>query len=193
MRFRYEARCLGRATWPLLLVALAAPQALAPATAARVVVVSQVPRRFATPARFPLPLGATVDRTANRIVLRRGVSRLTVLSGPADDMMSFRIAGLTNPEIVLPRGATVVLTVINVDGDMRHDLVLTAHPPPFAPAPVLDAHAVTMPLLPPHRVGAAFEARVLTVRAARAGVAYYLCAAQGHARSGMFGKFTVTR
>lgn len=145
--------------------------------------------RLLTPASFPPPAGASVDRPGNRILLGPGRSRLTLLAGPADAMMSFRIAGLTNPAIELPLGSSVVLTVINVDDDMSHNFALSSHAPPFPVQPAL-AGVLATPVLPSPARGV-FHAAVLTLRAVRPGAGFYLCAIAGHARAGMFGKFIV--
>jgi hypothetical protein len=48
--------------------------------------------------------------------------RLVVTTGPEDDMLSYRIQGVRNPNIVIKSGALIKLIFINVDADMRHDI-----------------------------------------------------------------------
>src|SRR5688572_21771072 len=50
--------------------------------------------------------------------------RLVVLTGPEDDMLSYRIQGMRNPVLVMPAGARLTILFINVDIDMRHDVRL---------------------------------------------------------------------
>jgi len=45
---------------------------------------------------------------------------------------TFRIAGLTDPRVVVPTGARVTVQVVNADPDTAHGLVITASQPgPF--------------------------------------------------------------
>lgn len=48
--------------------------------------------------------------------------RLVVITGPEDDMLSYRIQGVRNPNLVVPTGATLSILFINIDTDMRHDI-----------------------------------------------------------------------
>src|SRR5215203_1800706 len=48
--------------------------------------------------------------------------RLIVLTGPEDDMLSYYIQGVRNPNLVVPAGSTLKILFVNVDHDMRHDI-----------------------------------------------------------------------
>src|SRR5688572_327534 len=48
--------------------------------------------------------------------------RLVVITGPEDDMLSYRIQGVRNPTLAVPAGARMTILFVNVDVDMRHDL-----------------------------------------------------------------------
>src|SRR6185503_17709393 len=48
--------------------------------------------------------------------------RLVVLTGPEEDMLSYWIQGIRNPNLVVPAGATLRILLVNVDSDMRHDI-----------------------------------------------------------------------
>src|SRR5687768_14309301 len=48
--------------------------------------------------------------------------RLVALTGPEDDMLSYRIQGVRNPNLVVPSGATLKILFVNIDVDMRHDI-----------------------------------------------------------------------
>ena len=50
--------------------------------------------------------------------------RVVVTTGPADDMLSYRIQGVRNPTMVVPAGATLRILFVNSDTDMRHDIRL---------------------------------------------------------------------
>ncbi len=177
----------------VLLLAVAVPASAQHAsTPGLLKVISTQTKSFAAEADFPAPTGApAIDAAANRITLHARDSRLTVMAGPEDNMMSFKIAGLTNPEIVVPDGATVTFTVINVDDDMNHDFRVAAKAPPYPDAPALGADAVGTAVLRPHGEQKPFDATELVVRATRVGQGFYLCTVRGHAKAGMFGKLTV--
>ena len=49
---------------------------------------------------------------------------LVAVTGPEDDMLSYRIQGVRNPNLIVPSGSTIRLLFINIDGDMRHVCVL---------------------------------------------------------------------
>ena len=160
---------------------------------------------FASAAAFPASSGAVVDPAANRITINSATARLTVLTGPKENMMAFKIDGLINPEIMVHRGARLTLTVINVDGDMMHNFMLTRQGPPYPAMPAMMGKGMTMGksmsmtasgsmgsgMLAPHRAKAPYVASRLLIRAAQPAKGYYLCAARGHAKAGMFGRFTV--
>ena len=48
--------------------------------------------------------------------------RLVVVTGPEEDMLSFRIQGVRNPTLAVPAGARLTILFVNIDSDMRHDL-----------------------------------------------------------------------
>ena len=50
--------------------------------------------------------------------------RLVVKTGPEDDMLSYRIQGMRNPNLIIPSGATLKIVFVNSDEDMRHDIRL---------------------------------------------------------------------
>src|SRR3954471_13181144 len=47
--------------------------------------------------------------------------RLVIVTGPEDDMLSYRILGVRNPTLIIPTGATLRILFVNQDSDMRHD------------------------------------------------------------------------
>jgi rusticyanin len=178
----------------LLLVAVATVSAQRAPAPGLLKGISTHAKTFASEADFP-PLGGkpTIDAGANRITLRAPDSSLTVLAGPEGNMMSFKIAGLTNPEIVVHEGATVRFTIINVDDDMNHDFKVSSKAPPYPDDPSLGADAAGTVSMRPHEDQKPFNATELVMQAARTGQGYYLCTVHGHAKAGMFGKLTVAQ
>src|SRR5688572_21284226 len=59
--------------------------------------------------------GSTLTFTGKEI-------RLVVLTGPEDDMLSYRIQGVRNPILAVPSGVRMTILFVNVDTDMRHDV-----------------------------------------------------------------------
>jgi rusticyanin len=107
----------------------------------------------------------------------------------------FVIDGLINPTLVVPAGASVQFTVVNLDDDMYHNLVVSAYEPPY---PYMAMGAMMnggymMPFLPPadYSQGVAHEYSY-TVSLNQPGTLWYLCTYPSHAESGMYGEITVT-
>ena len=178
-----------------LLAIAATAGAQAPASSSTLLTqVSSKSTSFADEDAFPKSAGAPkVDKAANRITLSGTASSLTVLAGPEDDMMSFNIEGLTNPELVLPRGSKVTFTVINIDEDMLHSFKVTTMAPPYASVVSLGGGAVGTTSMNPHTEKKPFSATELVVQASTAGQGFYLCSVKDHAKDGMFGKLTISQ
>jgi len=142
------------------------------------------------------PGGATVDRAANRITFQTPNVQFAALASPSDGPdMTFRIAGLADPTIVVPRGATVTVQFVNADSDTSHGWLLTAAQPPFSfmammGAPVVFPGAFAPPLGDPTSAGLPSETFSFTASAA--GTYTYLCPVPGHAAQGMYGTLEVT-
>jgi rusticyanin len=188
---RLYSVCSTTAALMLVGVAALSAQQPAPASSGLVRVVSTHARTFANEDALPKAIGSpTIDRAANRVTLHAG-DALTVMAGPESNMMSYNIAGLANPEIVIPRGARVTLTIVNVDDDMNHDFEVSAKGPPYAAVPALGADAVGTEALAPHKGKQPISATELVLEGGRAGKGFYLCTVKGHAKDGMFGKLTV--
>ena len=141
-----------------------------------------------------VPAGARIDRTANTITFTATTVRLTVLASPSGGPdETFRIAGLTNPAIVVPAGSQVSIEVINADPDTAHGLVITASQdttwmPMMTARPAFTGSALWFLGNP---TSAGMHAGTLTFTAATPGTYQYLCPVPGHARDGMAGVFTV--
>src|SRR5947209_5823362 len=61
--------------------------------------------------------------------------KIVFVSGPEDDMLSFRVQGLRNPNIVTPSDAKLTVWFVNLDGDMPHDLLFSHYMTDFPVAP----------------------------------------------------------
>ena len=142
-----------------------------------------------------LPAGATADRTANRLVFTTNDVRFTVLASPADGPdMTFRIAGMADPTVVVPKGATVTVQFVNADADTAHGWLLTSARATFPymammADPTAFAGAFAMPLGDPTAAG--MPAETITFTASQPGQYTYLCPVPGHAQRGMHGGFEV--
>lgn len=114
---------------------------------------------------------------------------ILVLMGPmaeGQSMYSFVIDNLTNPTLVIPRGAQVTMTVVNVDTDAYHALTLTSVAPPYSynlMPMMMSSLASTHDLPPSSSSGLASQQISFTFT----GNMYYLCPVPGHAQAGMYG------
>jgi len=142
-----------------------------------------------------VPAGATVDHAGNRITFGSGDVQFTILASPADGPdMTFGIAGLADPIIVVPQGATVTIQLINADSDTSHGWLLSPAQPPFRYMAMMAARAafpgsIAMPLGAPTSAG--MPSQAITFRASQRGQYTYLCPVPGHAQRGMHGAFDV--
>ena len=141
------------------------------------------------------PAGATIDRAANRITFASSSVDLAVLASPAGGPdETFRLAGMVNPTIVVPRGAHVSIEVVNADPDMAHGFVVTASGtssswmPMMTAAPAFFGSAVWY-LGNPTTAG--MHAGTVSFTAGEAGTYQYLCPVPGHAQKGMVGTLVV--
>jgi rusticyanin len=141
-----------------------------------------------------VPAGASVDRCADRItVTARAVTLVIEASPAANPDMTFRIAGLVNPAVVVPAGTQVTVEFINADSDEAHGWVVTSETPPFP------FRAQTGPAIPGAAAAvigdptpAGHGALMVTFTAGQAGTYQYICPMPGHAQMGMHGAFVVT-
>jgi len=147
----------------------------------------------ARPETLSAAAATAADKTATRgvasadkktLTFSQKTVRLVARSGPASDMLSYRIAGLRNPTLVVPAGATIKALYINTDDDMTHNLR-------FGAQHVASAPSVGTPNLA-HKAETAFHAADVTLRVpAKPGTYYYFCTIPGHAQGGMWGTLRV--
>lgn len=127
--------------------------------------------------------GTTLIFTENEI-------RLVVLTGPEDDMLSFRIQGMRNPTLVVPSGATLKILFVNIDGDMKHDIRFGHVVGEFVVGPDIKETAGADKLSPKSEDGM-MQAEDFVIRANEDGAYKYFCSVGGHANGGMWGNIAV--
>ena len=140
------------------------------------------------------PGGASIDRASRTITFTSQDVSLVVLASPSMPAESFRIAGMTDPAIVVPAGAHVSIELVNADTDMAHGLVITTAGAARSPMPMMTA----APAFPGSALwflgkptAAGMHAGTLTFTVGTPGSYQYLCPVPGHAQEGMTGAFTV--
>ena len=109
-------------------------------------------------------------------------------------MRSSGIAGMVNPQIVVPAGAHVSIEVINADPGTAHGLVITSPSAASSWMPMMTAHpafAGAALWFPGNPTTARLHAGSLRFTAATPGTYRYLCPVPGHAQKGMSGSFVV--
>ncbi len=152
-----------------------APKTLTPAALAAA-------EKMQTPGRVS-PDGKTLTFTQKTI-------RLVVVTGPENDMLSYRVNSLRNPTLAVPKGAALTLLFVNTDDDMVHDIR-------FGPVP---SYPNVMAAYGKSSVGTrelahksdVLHAEELTLHAPDSpGVYGYFCTVRGHAQGGMAGKVSV--
>ncbi len=115
----------------------------------------------------------------------------------------FVIYGLINPTIVLPRGASLQVTVVNLDEDMYHNFVVTTTPPAYSYMAMQGTMMgsgyrgewfAIMPFLPPadYSQGIAHGYSYGFSLNATPSSLWYLCTYPGHAQMGMYGEILTT-
>jgi hypothetical protein len=128
---------------------------------------------------------------ANLIFAEKEI-RLVVVTGPEDDMLSYRIQSIRNPILVVPAGATLKITFVNTDGDMRHDIRF-GHVAgnEFLIAPDIKETVGSEKLAARGEDTNVFQAEEFTIKAAEDGAYKYFCSVRGHAKGGMWGNIFV--
>ena len=116
--------------------------------------------------------------------------RLVILTGPEDDMLSYRIQGMRNPTIVVPSGVRLKILFINVDGDMKHDVRFGHVMSEFVVGPSTQGTAGAEKTLPKSEDGT-MQAEELVLDTDDDGAYKYFCSVGGHAKGGMWGNIAV--
>jgi rusticyanin len=119
---------------------------------------------------------------------------------PGSPDQTFEIHKLVDPEITVPAGAKITLSLLNMDygPGMIHGVVIGKAKPPYntvVPIPLPDQLA-EIPLIMPRTAKpiqkSMYFVGVTTFTAPKQpGTYYYSCQMPGHAKTGMYGKFAV--
>lgn len=170
-----------------------------------------------------IPSDANVIQANRTIVFASSKINITVMSMGADRARNmtgmqlpsyatdnvFVIDGLINPTLVVPNGAVLHLTVVNLDEDAYHDFVISTLAPPY-PSLVMQGmmangggpagwgmmggqgsgrYLYMMPVLYPADYTSGWAPFYsYTVSMPSNASLWYLCSYPGHAQSGMYGE-----
>ena len=141
-----------------------------------------------------VPSGAAADPSGNRLTFTTRAVHLVVLASPSMPAENFRVAGMTNPTVVVPQDAHVSIEVVNADESMAHGLVVTATGtgsswmPMMSAAPAFDGAALWFL---GESTSAGMHEGALRFTATAPGTYQYLCPVPGDAQEGMAGTFVV--
>jgi hypothetical protein len=124
------------------------------------------------------------------LTFTEGEIRLVVITGPEDDMLSYRIQGVRNPNLAVPGDVTLKILFVNVDGDMRHDIRFGHKMDDFQIAPDT-AETAGSEKLTAKGEGIALPAEELVLKSNEDGAYKYFCSVRGHAKGGMWGNVLV--
>jgi rusticyanin len=140
-----------------------------------------------------VPAGASVDKASDTITFTgTSVSFTVVAVPPGGPDMTFRVAGLTNPALVVPAGAQVTVQFINGDSDEAHAWLITSEQPPFSfGQPKVPAISGAFSGLIGDPTASGQGASTITFQAGHPGAYQYICPMPGHAQMGMHGAFIV--
>lgn len=140
-----------------------------------------------------VPTGASINRSTRTITFSGSSVAFTVVAiAPFGPDMTFGIAGMTNPTIIVAKGAQVTVQFINADADEAHGWIVTTHEPPFTfGQTVIPAIAGAYAGVLGDPTAAGNGAESITFLAGSAGTYQYLCPMPGHAQMGMHGGFIV--
>jgi rusticyanin len=143
-----------------------------------------------------IPAGARIDRASRTITFTTGSVHLAAVASPAGSPdETFRIAGMVNPTITVPAGATVSIQVINADPDTAHGLVISTSSGRSSWMPMMTDRAAfpgSALWFLGNPTSAGMHTGTLTFTAATPGSYHYLCPVPGHAQKGMTGLFIVS-
>jgi len=158
--------------------------------------------------KTPLP-SANVSQTTNSItfasrniniiafaIMPEDATSLTGMQPPSyakDDV--FVIGGLLNPTLYIPNGASVNVTVVNLDNDMYHDFVVSTIAPPY---PYMTMQGMMwgsggflymMQVLSPANYASGWaQIYSYNITVPNNANLWYLCTYPGHAENGMYGE-----
>lgn len=178
---------------------------------------SSLPGAVVTPSNDSVTFTSGSVDVAAFALMPANASSLTGAHPPSyatDDV--FVIGGLIDPTLYIQKGATVTFTVVNLDDDMYHDLVVSSVGPPYPYSMMqymmwgggggdyrggmmggygagYQGFLYMMPVLSPADYGAGWaQSYTYTLSMPDYGTLWYLCTYPGHTQGGMYG-LIVTR
>ena len=117
--------------------------------------------------------------------------KLVFTAGPEDDMMSYRLQGMRNPNIVTPGDVRITVWFVNTDDDMPHDLLFSHYMVDFPIAPDVAQSAGTQRTAAHDDPKSGFHAEKIVITSNEDGAYRYFCSVRGHAKGGMWGNILV--
>src|SRR5215216_5537665 len=105
-------------------------------------------------------------------------------------MLSYRIQGVRNPNLVIPSGATIRVLFINIDSDMLHDIRFGHVMGEFPLQPEV-TETVGSTRLTAKEEENTLQAEEIVIKANENGAYKYFCSVRGHAKGGMWGNILV--
>lgn len=133
---------------------------------------------------------ATGKKENSNLVFTEKEIRLVVKTGPEDDMLSYRILGMRNPNLIVPSGATLKILFVNSDEDMRHDVRFGHMAKDFDIAVDIN-ETVGSNRLEHKAEDETMQAEEIVIKASEDGAYKYFCSIRGHAKGGMWGNIFV--
>jgi rusticyanin len=141
-----------------------------------------------------IPAGATVDKATKTVTFTGSQVSFTIVGVPPDGPdMTFQMAGLIDPAIVVPQNAQVTVQFINGDNDQAHGWMIVNEQPPFS-----FYQTTKSPAIPGAFSGLIGDptsrgqgATAFSFQSGSAGTYQYICPMPGHAQMGMHGAFIV--
>lgn len=116
--------------------------------------------------------------------------RLVIKTGPLEDMLSYRIQGVRNPNLVVPSGATLKILFVNSDEDMKHDVRFGRVLKDFE-LTVETAENAGSEKLDHKTEDGTMQAEEIVIKTSENGTYKYFCSVRGHAKGGMWGNIFV--
>ena len=123
------------------------------------------------------------------IILDQPQAEVVIRTGPAEDMLSFRIQGIRNPILAMKPGTKLRILFVNVDDDMHHDIRFGESQDSWTSSPDTMSTVGTRRL--PQALNNTFSAEEIVLTAKDSGTFSYFCSVKGHASGGMAGKIVV--
>lgn len=117
--------------------------------------------------------------------------KLVFTAGPEDDMLSYRVQGMRNPNIVTQGDIRITIWFVNTDDDMPHDLLFSHYMVDFPDTPDTAQSAGTQRVRAHQGETSPFNAEKIVITSNEDGAYRYFCSVRGHAKGGMWGNILV--